>query len=227
MLERHVRHGPPATRVSIMEGTVPAWLRGLCLVAASLASAEYGRAQQPSPTPRPHLTNLAGAREQPGLFTQRLLLPPNFCSPVHSHDHDLHGLVMRGVLRLGFRDSSGTLHVREYPPGSFVPVPAGQPHVEGSSVETEIHLSGIGPLRSTIVDSTTPRRCRPSVRSPAAGPAAQSYGRPTVFARGEGEQRVMRGTRPLFIEAPSTSAWATRFIVRLPVRRSSSRAGRG
>ena len=32
-----------------------------------------------------------------------------------------------------------------------------------------------------------------------------SYGRPAVFARGEGEQRMMRGTRPLFIVADSVT----------------------
>ena len=31
------------------------------------------------------------------------------------------------------------------------------------------------------------------------------YGRPTVFAHGEGEQRMMRGTRPLFIVADSAT----------------------
>jgi oxalate decarboxylase/phosphoglucose isomerase-like protein (cupin superfamily) len=31
------------------------------------------------------------------------------------------------------------------------------------------------------------------------------YGRPTVFARGQGEQRMMRGSRPLFIVADSTT----------------------
>jgi uncharacterized RmlC-like cupin family protein len=32
-----------------------------------------------------------------------------------------------------------------------------------------------------------------------------SYGRPTVFARGQGEQRMMRGSRPLFIVADSAT----------------------
>jgi mannose-6-phosphate isomerase-like protein (cupin superfamily) len=32
-----------------------------------------------------------------------------------------------------------------------------------------------------------------------------SYGRPTVFARGEGEERLMRGSRPLFIVADSAT----------------------
>lgn len=46
-------------------------------------------------------------------------------------------------------------------------------------------------------------------QSPASGSASRSdgapYGRPTVFARGEGEQRLMRGSRPLFIVADSAT----------------------
>jgi len=62
---------------------------------------------------------------------------------------------------MGFEDSMGRLEVREYPVGSFVVAPAGRRHVEGSPVETEIHLSGVGPLRTTIVDPATPDRCTP------------------------------------------------------------------
>ena len=112
----------------------------------------------------PRVTNLAGDRDRPGLFTQRLRLPANFCGPVHTHDGDLHGLVLRGVLRMGFEDSAGRLDVREYSAGSFVAVPAGRRHIEGSPVETEIHLSGIGPLRTTVVDSTTRHACTPRAR---------------------------------------------------------------
>jgi hypothetical protein len=60
---------------------------------------------------------------------------------------------------MGFEDSAGRIEVREYPAGSFVPVPAGRRHVEGSPVETEVHLSGIGPVRTTVVDSTRRNRC--------------------------------------------------------------------
>ena len=109
----------------------------------------------------PVVTTLAGSRERPGLFSQRLLLPAGYCGPVHTHDQDLHGLVLRGVLRMGFMDGAGRLDVREYPAGSFVAVPAGGRHVEGSGVETEIHLSGIGPLHTAVTDSATPGRCAP------------------------------------------------------------------
>ena len=120
------------------------------------------RAQDATGRAAPRVTNLAGDRDRPGLFTQRLILPANFCGPLHIHDHDLHGLVLRGILRMGFADSSGRVTVREYPAGSFVAVPAGKVHVEGSAVETEIHLSGIGPLVTTVVDSSRTQRCTPT-----------------------------------------------------------------
>jgi hypothetical protein len=126
------------------------------------SSPEKALAQAPDRGAASRVTNLAGARDQPGLFTQRLLLPANFCSPVHVHNQDLHGLVLRGTLWMGYPDSAGVLHGRNYERGSFVPVPAGQQHVEGSAVETEIHLSGIGPLRTTIADSGAPRGCPPA-----------------------------------------------------------------
>ena len=109
----------------------------------------------------PVVTVLAGSRERPGLFTQRLLLPAGYCGPVHTHDQDLHGLVLRGALRMGFMDSTGRLDVRQYPAGTFVAVPARRRHIEGSGVETEIHLSGLGPLHTTVLDSATPGRCAP------------------------------------------------------------------
>ena len=129
-------------------------------IVACLASVPLA-AQAPEEKGAPRARNLSGARDQPGLFTQRLFLPANFCGPVHIHDGDLHGLVLRGALRMGFPDSTGRLVVREYPVGSFVVVPAGRRHVEGSRVETEIHLSGIGPLGTTVVESGQPQRCAP------------------------------------------------------------------
>ena len=142
--------------------TLSVWLHAPCLVAALLGmTPDSGVAQASGQGAAPQVRNLAGARDQPGLFTQRLVLPANFCGSVHSHNGDLHGLVLRGILRMGFADSAGRLHVREYPVGSFVVVPAGRHHVEGSPVETEIHLSGIGPLQTTVVDSAAPQRCRP------------------------------------------------------------------
>ena len=144
----------------VLRAAVPSALRALALAVTllGLAAGEVG-AQDSSQATVPRVKDLAGARDRPGLFTQRLLLPANYCGPLHTHDHDLHGLVLRGILLMGFVGNDGTLEVRQYPAGSFVPVPADRVHLEGSPVETEIHLSGIGPLVTTVVDSTMTRRC--------------------------------------------------------------------
>jgi len=147
----------------LLNAAVPSAFRALGFAVTLLVAAAGGLgAQDSGRAPAPRVTNLAGARDRPGLFSQRLHLPANYCGPLHSHDHDLHGLVLRGILLMGLVDSGGTLEVGEYPAGSFVPVPAGLVHLEGSPVETEIHLSGIGPLVTTVVDSTTTRRCTPA-----------------------------------------------------------------
>jgi hypothetical protein len=83
---------------------VSSWLRILGVAAACLgATWNWGSAQANSQGAVPRVTELAGSRNRPGLFTQRLILPANFCGPVHTHDRDLHGLVLRGVLRMGSR----------------------------------------------------------------------------------------------------------------------------
>lgn len=116
---------------------------------------------KPASGSAPHIVPLAGARDQSGLFAQRLILPPSYCSPLHTHNGELHGLVVRGTLRLGIADSSGKLTVSDYSEGSFIPVPADRAHVEGSRAgqETEIYVTGIGPIQTTIVDSVKPSRC--------------------------------------------------------------------
>jgi hypothetical protein len=152
-----------------LNAAVPSAFRALGFAVTLLGAAAGGLDAQDSGQARaPRVTNLEGGRDRPGLFSQRLHLPANYCGPLHTHDHDLHGLVLRGILLMGVVDSAGTLEVREYPSGSFVPVPAGRVHLEGSPVETEIHLSGIGPLVTTVVDSTPTRRCTVASRGNGA-----------------------------------------------------------
>jgi hypothetical protein len=115
----------------------------------------------PVPASAPRVIPLAGARDRPGLFAQRLILPAGYCSALHTHNRELHGLVMRGSLRLGIADSTGRMTVREYSEGSFIPVPAARTHVEGSAAgkETEIYVTGVGPIQTSIVDSAKADRC--------------------------------------------------------------------
>jgi quercetin dioxygenase-like cupin family protein len=117
--------------------------------------------KEPASASAPRIVQLAGSRDQPGLFAQRLTFPPGYCSTVHLHNGELHGLVLRGSLRLGIADSGGKLTVGEYPEGSFVLVPAGRAHVEGAKAgqEAELYVTGVGPIRTTIVDSANAKRC--------------------------------------------------------------------
>ena len=137
------------------------WRRAIAAAIMLAASACHARAQEPGAAPRQE--PLAGSRDRPGLFTQRLTLPARSCGPVHTHNSDLHGLVLRGTLLFGIADSAGRIEVRPYPAGSFVPVAAGEPHVEGSGGETEIHLSGIGPLETRVLEPADPSRCEAAV----------------------------------------------------------------
>jgi hypothetical protein len=134
-------------------------LRSRVILASVLlaAGACHARAQEAGAVPR--YEPLAGSRDRPGLFTQRLTLPARSCGPVHIHNSDLHGLVLRGTLLFGIADTTGRIEVHAYPAGSFVPVAAGERHVEGSMEETEIHLSGIGPLQTTVLEPADPSRC--------------------------------------------------------------------
>lgn len=122
-----------------------------------------GRLAVPGGEFQPKVTRLAGDRDRPGLFAQRVTFAPGSCSPVHTHDRELHGLVTRGTLRLGVADSAGAIVVREYPVGSFIPIPAGRAHVEGAgaSGESEVYVTGVGPVRTVVRDSTSRKTCEP------------------------------------------------------------------
>ena len=130
-----------------------------CTIAASIMLAVPACQARAQAGAAPRQEPLAGSRARPGLFTQRLTLPARSCGPVHIHNSDLHGLVLRGTLLFGVADSTGSIQVRAYPAGSFVPVAAGERHVEGSVEETEIHLSGIGPLQTRVLEPADPARC--------------------------------------------------------------------
>ena len=55
--------------------------------------------------------------------------------------------------------------------------------------------------------------CGPRPGTPAISAAdSPGFGRPTVFARGQGEVRMMRGTRPLFIVADSVTVGSRSFV---------------
>lgn len=140
-------------------------MRRLILITALLIAACGGatrivRAQGPGGGP--HVATLAGARDKPGLFAQRVTFPTGSCGPLHTHDRELHGLVLRGTLLLGVSDSGAPPVVHAYTQGDFIPIPAGRVHVEGAADEAEVYVTGVGPVATAIRDSASSRACKPA-----------------------------------------------------------------
>lgn len=88
---------------------------------------------------------LHGDPRQSGPFVQRVIFPATFRGAAHTHPVDLHVLIIRGRSRVGFSadvsDSGTALGASGY---AFIP--AHQLHWEAADEETEVQLSGTGPL---------------------------------------------------------------------------------
>lgn len=102
---------------------------------------------------------LVSRRELPGLFVERSIFPPAYRSNPHTHNGDLNMTVISGSINLvtgANLDSASNAHV--YGPGSFIIIPANQPHFEWFTETTMIDITGIGPLNTVnlpIIHSTT------------------------------------------------------------------------
>jgi quercetin dioxygenase-like cupin family protein len=101
---------------------------------------------------------LVSRRENPGLFVERAIFPSGYRSNPHTHPGDLNITVITGSFNLalsGHPDSTAIAKV--YGPGSFVIIPANQPHFEWFTERSVMDITGIGPLTTsnkTIVHSS-------------------------------------------------------------------------
>ena len=102
---------------------------------------------------------LVGRRELPGLFVERAYFPSGYRSNTHIHPGDLNITVISGSFNLAFSSKTDTVvtvtHV--YGPGSFIIIPANQPHFEWFTESTFMDITGIGPLKTInqpIIHST-------------------------------------------------------------------------
>lgn len=101
---------------------------------------------------------LVSRRELPGLFVERAIFPPGYKSNPHTHPGDLNITVISGSFNLVFSsDPDSTAVAKVYGPGSFIIIPAQQPHFEWFTERTVMDITGIGPLKTVnipIVHST-------------------------------------------------------------------------
>jgi hypothetical protein len=105
---------------------------------------------------------LEGRREQ-GTFSYAFLIPAGFWDPAHWHTQDARVFVASGVLWLGYGDRLDRSAMRAYRAGSFVLVPGGMRHFDGSDEETLIFGVASGPWSTHYVDPAH----RPSAGTPS------------------------------------------------------------
>ena len=110
---------------------------------------------------------LEGERDKNGAaFFYAFFIPAGFWDLCHWHGADARVFVASGTLYLGYGAVMDRSRLKAFTAGSFVLVPAGARHFDGSDVDTLIFGTAIGPWATHYVE--------PSARASAgtiAGPA--------------------------------------------------------
>ncbi len=100
---------------------------------------------------------LDGVRDKAGVsFTYAFFIPAGLWDAPHAHSADARVFVAKGVLWLGYGDVLDKDKAVAYPAGSYVLVPAGARHFDGSDRETVIYGVAVGPWSTTYLAGAAP-----------------------------------------------------------------------
>ena len=138
--------------------------------AALLASAAYAAPAQvawawtpdtiPWQSAAPNGTRYAlleGVRDQLGVpISYASAIPAGVWDGPHSHSATARVFVARGTLKIGYGPIADKRRASAYPAGSYVIVPAGAVHFDGSDEDTVIIGTAIGPWSTTYLDGSAP-----------------------------------------------------------------------
>ena len=109
----------------------------------------------------PRCASLEGDRTVANMpFTYRLKLPDGYRIPPHVHPIDGHLTVIAGTLNIGWGDKFDLNTTKPMPPGSFIVIPRGAPHLYWTQGETIVQSNGIGPWGVTYVNPADDPRKR-------------------------------------------------------------------
>ena len=96
---------------------------------------------------------LEGVRDKADVsFSYAFFIPAGVWDAPHSHSATARVFVARGVLRMGYGDVLDKAAATAYPAGSYVLVPAGVRHFDGSDQDTLILGVAVGPWSTTYAD---------------------------------------------------------------------------
>ena len=97
---------------------------------------------------------LEGRRDVPGeVFSYAFSIPAGSWDPPHAHTADARVFVARGTLYLGYGEAFEREKLQAYPTGSYLLVPAGAQHFDGSEEETLIIGTALGPWATHYVNA--------------------------------------------------------------------------
>lgn len=97
-------------------------------------------------------TYLTGLRTQPGFFVERSFFPAGYKGMPHVHNADLYVTILQGSAYIGMGSRlDTTMDLRPYGPGSFLVIPADQPHYEWFSEPCLMQIEGMGPNETYYV----------------------------------------------------------------------------
>ena len=97
---------------------------------------------------------LFGSPAEEGPFVIRLKFPAGYEVPPHSHSKEEHVTVISGTLGMNAGETLNREDSHILSAGSFVRMPAGQPHYAWTDEETVLQINGMGPFDITYVDES-------------------------------------------------------------------------
>ncbi len=100
---------------------------------------------------------LEGNRDTPGTaFTYAFFIPAGVWDAAHWHSATARVFVARGTLHLGYGNRLDRARARAFPAGSYLLVPAGAAHFDGSDRDTIIIGTATGLWSTDYVDRAAP-----------------------------------------------------------------------
>lgn len=91
---------------------------------------------------------LEGHSDVPGeAFTYAALIPAGHCEH-HWHSSDARVAVIQGTLKVSFGETLDLEHLKSYPVGTFLYVPANAKHTMAADVDTIIIGTAVGPWQT-------------------------------------------------------------------------------
>lgn len=100
---------------------------------------------------------LEGNRDEAGgSFSYAFFIPAFVWDGPHQHSTTARVFVAKGTLKIGYGTVTDKSKVNSYPAGSYVIVPAGAVHFDGSDENTVIIGTAIGPWKTTYIDGSSP-----------------------------------------------------------------------